>query len=148
MAIWKKLFSKIIFKNYPDTSTPINADNLNKMTDAIDGIDNRVVELNSNFEMKTATLNKNYIAMNICSVCGVKYIRCSTHPNGNMTSGQEYPVGTLATAFWPTYKVSQKVDTGSGEGWLFINNLTGEVSFSPLVDMTTSTNININFAYI
>ena len=103
---------------------------------------------NSNFEMKTATLNKNYIAMNICSVCGVKYIRCSTYPNGNMTSGREYPVGTLAAAFWPTHKVSQKVDTGSGEGWLFINNLTGEVSFSPLVDMTTSTSININFAYI
>jgi hypothetical protein len=48
MAIWEKLFSKITFKNYPDTSTPINADNLNKMTDAIDGIDDRVVELNSN----------------------------------------------------------------------------------------------------
>lgn len=48
MAIWKKLFSKITFKDYPDTSTPLNADNLNKMTDAIDGIDDRVVELNSN----------------------------------------------------------------------------------------------------
>lgn len=48
MAIWEKLFSKITFKNYPDTSTPVNADNLNKMSDAIDGIDDRVVELNSN----------------------------------------------------------------------------------------------------
>lgn len=48
MAIWEKLFSKITFKDYPDTSTPLNADNLNKMTDAIDGIDDRVVELNSN----------------------------------------------------------------------------------------------------
>ena len=50
MAIWEKLFSKITFKNYPNTSTPINADNLNKMTDAIDGIDDRVVELNSNLK--------------------------------------------------------------------------------------------------
>lgn len=48
MSVWEKLFSKITFKNYPDTSTPINAVNLNKMTDAIDGIDDRVVELNSN----------------------------------------------------------------------------------------------------
>lgn len=48
MAIWEKLFSKITFKDYPDTSTPLNATNLNKMTDAIDGIDDRVVELNSN----------------------------------------------------------------------------------------------------
>lgn len=47
MAIWEKLFSKITFKDYPDTSTPLNATNLNKMTDAIDGIDNRVVELKS-----------------------------------------------------------------------------------------------------
>ena len=47
MAIWEKLFSKIIFKDYPDTSTPLNASNMNALSDAIDGIDNRVVELNS-----------------------------------------------------------------------------------------------------
>ena len=50
MAIWEKLFSKITFKNYPDTSTPLNASNMNALSDAIDGIDDRVVELNSNLE--------------------------------------------------------------------------------------------------
>lgn len=57
MAIWEKLFSKIAFKNYPDTSTPLNATNLNKMTDAIDGIDDRVVELNSNLNTTNSNLN-------------------------------------------------------------------------------------------
>lgn len=50
MAIWQKLFNKITFKDYPDISTPLNATNLNAMTDAIDGLDDRVVELNSNLE--------------------------------------------------------------------------------------------------
>ena len=57
MAIWEKLFSKIIFKDYPDTSTPLNASNMNTLSDAIDGIDNRVVELNSNLEI----YNKKYL---------------------------------------------------------------------------------------
>lgn len=50
MALLEKLFSKITFKNYPDTSTPIDADNLNKMTDAIDGIDDRVVDIGDNLD--------------------------------------------------------------------------------------------------
>lgn len=44
MNIWQKIFSKITFKDYPDVSTPINATNLNVMTNAIDGLDDRVVE--------------------------------------------------------------------------------------------------------
>ena len=62
MAIWEKLFSKITFKNYPDTSTPINADNLNKMTDAIDGLDDRVVELNDSVNVISSDLtNKSHL---------------------------------------------------------------------------------------
>lgn len=45
MAIWQKLFNKITFKDYPDVSTPLNATNLNAMTDAIDRLDDRIVEL-------------------------------------------------------------------------------------------------------
>jgi hypothetical protein len=56
MAIWEKLFSKIIFKDYPDTSTPLNASNMNALSDAIDGIDNRVIELNSNLEQTNIDL--------------------------------------------------------------------------------------------
>lgn len=52
MAIWEKLFSKITFKDYPDTSTPLNASNMNALSDAIDGIDDRVVELNSKLAKK------------------------------------------------------------------------------------------------
>lgn len=57
MAIWEKLFSKITFKDYPDTSTPLNASNMNALSDAIDGIDDRVVELNSNLNSRKILLN-------------------------------------------------------------------------------------------
>ena len=60
MAIWEKLFSKITFKDYPDTSTPLNASNMNALSDAIDGIDDRVVELNSNLENKQNKLSYKY----------------------------------------------------------------------------------------
>ena len=76
MAIWEKLFSKITFKNYPDTSTPVNADNLNKMSDAIDGIDDRVVELNSNLEFHvgdTFTYTKALFGASISSVNGASF---------------------------------------------------------------------------
>lgn len=83
MAIWEKLFSKITFKNYPDTSTPVNADNLNKMTDAIDGIDDRVVELNSNLQIET-----NYYFMGDGSqIVATEYVEhyiLSTHKMGNL----------------------------------------------------------------
>ena len=72
MAIWKKLFSKITFKDYPDTSTPLNADNLNKMTDAIDGIDDRVVELNSNFNNSIETDHKTYTNIKGSDHAGLK----------------------------------------------------------------------------
>lgn len=48
MAIWEKLFSKITFKDYPDTSTPLNANNLNAMTSVIDGLDDRVLSIIGN----------------------------------------------------------------------------------------------------
>lgn len=56
MAIWEKLFNKITFKDYPDTTTPLNASNMNTLSNAIDGIDDRVVELNSNLEQTNSNL--------------------------------------------------------------------------------------------
>ena len=41
----EKIYSPINWKDYPDESTPIDAENLNKMDSAIEELDNRVVEL-------------------------------------------------------------------------------------------------------
>lgn len=43
-----KAYNPIDWKNEPNTSTPINETNLNKMDRAIDTIDNRVIELDKN----------------------------------------------------------------------------------------------------
>lgn len=56
MSVWEKLFSKITFKDYPDNTTPVDAINLNKMTDAIDGIDDRVVELKNETDVINTSL--------------------------------------------------------------------------------------------
>lgn len=42
-----KLYSRINWENYPSEETPINKPNLNRMDDAIDSLDNRVIEQES-----------------------------------------------------------------------------------------------------
>lgn len=93
MAIWEKLFSKITFKDYPDTSTSLNADNLNKMTDAIDGIDDRVVELNSNLKnlLKWKLHKSQQGSVNI-SLTGVTFEELCVRvvPNDNQSYNQVF----------------------------------------------------------
>lgn len=43
-----KVYERINWENYPSEGTPINEDNLNRMDNAIDAIDMRVVDLDSN----------------------------------------------------------------------------------------------------
>ena len=42
-----KLFDFFQWKNEPDTSTPLTAENLNKINNALDDIDDRVIEIRS-----------------------------------------------------------------------------------------------------
>ena len=47
MATWSKLFTNFAWKNRPDTSTPLGQTLLNRLNNAINGIDDRVVTLNA-----------------------------------------------------------------------------------------------------
>ena len=47
MATWNKLFSFFTWKNRPDTSTPLGQTLLNRLNTALNGIDDRVVTLNT-----------------------------------------------------------------------------------------------------
>lgn len=47
MATWSKLFSNFAWKNKPDTSTPLGQTLLNRLNTALNGIDDRVVALNT-----------------------------------------------------------------------------------------------------
>lgn len=52
-----KIYSKINFLNRPSKKTPLNAANLNKMDEAIDGLDNRVVETNDALLVERARID-------------------------------------------------------------------------------------------
>lgn len=47
MQNWKKLFNRINWINRPSTATPIDQNNLNKSDSALDGIDDRVITLDT-----------------------------------------------------------------------------------------------------
>ena len=49
----EKIYERINWEDHPSTKTPINANNLNKMDEAIDKLDDRVTELNGNLEQST-----------------------------------------------------------------------------------------------
>lgn len=85
MAIWQKLFNKITFKDYPDTSTPLNANNLNAITNAIDELDDRVVELNSNIELKTYNDN-NWVNAYNSALYEIVCIISFTDSSGNINA--------------------------------------------------------------
>ena len=52
-----KVYSRISWKNYPNTSTAINEMNLNRMDKAIDDLDNRVIEQDSTKANQTTVNN-------------------------------------------------------------------------------------------
>lgn len=43
-----KAYDKVVWQNTPSTASPLNATNLNKMSDALDTIDDRVIALDTN----------------------------------------------------------------------------------------------------
>ena len=96
-------------------------------------------------------LDANWLNMNCVKTGnGVKFIRCSTYPNANMTGGTEYNVGMLQTDYRPTYAVSHYVKWGGGSTAFGLLKITqeGAVTFTPDINISTSTGININFAFI
>lgn len=57
---WVKAFANFIWKNFPSVETPLNATNLNKLNNAIDTIDDRVISLENdkaNNEFKWSKYN-------------------------------------------------------------------------------------------
>lgn len=55
--IVNKIYSRIDWKNYPNTSTALNETNLNRMDKAIDDLDNRVIEQDSTKANQTTVNN-------------------------------------------------------------------------------------------
>ena len=70
MATWSKLFTNFAWKNRPDTSTPLGQTLLNRLNNAINGIDDRVVTLNAE-KASTDDLSGSIVNVSLNSSTGV-----------------------------------------------------------------------------
>lgn len=70
MATWSKLFSNFVWKNRPDTSTPLGQTLLNRLNTALNGIDDRVVTLNAE-KASTADLNGSIVNVRLDEKTGI-----------------------------------------------------------------------------
>lgn len=70
MATWSKLFSNFAWKNRPDTSTPLGQTLLNRLNNAINGIDDRVVTLNAE-KASTDDLNSSIVNVRLDEKTGI-----------------------------------------------------------------------------
>lgn len=70
MATWSKLFSNFAWKNRPDTSTPLGQTLLNRINNAINGIDDRVVTLNAE-KASTNDLNGSIVNVRLDEKTGI-----------------------------------------------------------------------------
>ena len=70
MATWSKLFTNFAWKNRPDTSTPLGQTLLNRLNTALNGIDDRVVTLNSE-KASTEDLNGSIVNVRLDEKTGI-----------------------------------------------------------------------------
>lgn len=70
MATWTKLFSNFAWKNRPDTSTPLGQTLLNRLNNAINGIDDRVITLNAE-KASTNDLNGSIVNVRLDEKTGI-----------------------------------------------------------------------------
>lgn len=70
MATWSKLFTNFAWKNRPDTSTPLGQTLLNRLNTALNGIDDRVVTLNTE-KASTEDLNGSIVNVRLDEKTGI-----------------------------------------------------------------------------
>ncbi|WP_418751075.1 hypothetical protein [Frisingicoccus sp.] len=128
--------------------TALQTTDKDSLVNAINNLADAVSTLNSKMSKEATILNNNWLNMNVVEVSGVKFIRCSTYPNKNMTSGTEYNIGTLPEEFRPSYKIDHATFlSGDIRGRLRIT-VDGAVTLVPYGDIATTQGINIHYAYV
>lgn len=70
MATWTKLFTNFAWKNRPDTSTPLGQTLLNRINNALNAIDDRVVTLNAE-KASTNDLNGSIVNVRLDEKTGI-----------------------------------------------------------------------------
>lgn len=79
---------------------------------------------------------------------GMKFIRCSSYPNQALTAATNYTLGTLSQAYRPAYQITVTLPAVAGNACTLTIKTDGEVVFRPAVSVTTTTGINIHYAYL
>ena len=104
--------NKITFKNYPDTSTPISAENLNGMQDNIEeAINGEILYQNAEGSTNAVTLNKSvtefdFIDITVTAQNSYKTFRV-INPNGkNINENMHYILGNLWIMVFSTFEIS------------------------------------------
>lgn len=93
-----KKYTRINFQNYPSTSTPLNATNLNKMDKGIDDLDDEVVAVkntieNMSFDADSISYNNTSSGLQATDVQGAV-----DEINDNLSGFKFYPIGTNLVA--------------------------------------------------
>ena len=99
-------------------------------------------------DVQTEIMNKNWIEAKVYKSGHTKIFRISNYPKAKMTAETKYFIGTLSSDFNPSYSVYQRLSAGTEnlEVVLEIDN-NGNANITPLSDVPTSKNININVTY-
>lgn len=79
---------------------------------------------------------------------GMKFIRCSTYPNQALSANTDYSVGTLSADYRPTLQISTYMQVGGSINALLTIKTDGTVTFRPFAAVSSTTGINIHYAYI
>ena len=104
--------NKITFKNYPDTSTPIDADNLNGMQNNIEeAINGEILYQSENGSTNSITLSKSVTEFDFIDVTVVAQNSYKTfrviNPNGkNINENMHYILGNLWVMVFSTFEIS------------------------------------------
>jgi hypothetical protein len=89
-----KTYTRVNFQNYPSTSTPLNATNLNKLDKGIDDLDDEVVTVknaieNMSFDADAISYNNTQSGLQATDVQGAV-----DEINDNLSGFKYYPIGT------------------------------------------------------
>ena len=80
---------------------------------------------------------------------GMKFIRCSGYPNQTLSANTDYALGTLSEDYRPAYQISAFIPvTSSGNIATLTIRANGAVVFRPSVAISTTTGVNIHYAYL
>lgn len=80
---------------------------------------------------------------------GMKFIRCSGYPNQALSANTDYSLGTLSEDYRPAYQISAFIPvTSSGNIATLTIRANGAVVFRPTVAVSTTTGVNIHYAYL